>query len=288
MARITPRCSRASRSSSRAEVRAKRCTLVAVVIALFTACTGGRPSEPSLPSFTFVECPRDVQIQLLVRHSCGYLTVPEDRSQAQGRTLRLFVVKIPPPEERPRPDPVLILGDEVGALPDYGSHQAEAARLHRVVYLLDERGTGHSRPGLSCPEVDRASIEGLVEPTGDRFLHRRFLAAVTECRSRLLSSGIDPADFDLAAMAADVEDLRRALGLRSWNLAAYGSMSRLALEVIREHPDHVRAAYLDSPQFPQLDEPTEAALGTRLMLDALFHACRAEGSCRVGHPHLRQ
>jgi pimeloyl-ACP methyl ester carboxylesterase len=110
---------------------------------------------------------------------------------------------------------------------------------------------------------------------------------VDQCRSRLAASGIDPSDFDLTTMAADVEDLRRALGLESWNLAAYGSWSRLALEVMRQYPDHVRAAYLDSPQFSQLDDPTEVALGTRLVLDALFRACRAQASCQARYPGLR-
>ena len=267
---------------------ARRSALVAVAVALLAACTVGRSAESSLPTFTFVKCPQDVQIQLLVRHSCAYLMVPQDRSQPHGRTLKLFVVKIPPPDERPRPDSVLILGGEIGAFPDYGKLQAEAARFHRVVYVFDQRGTGHSRPELTCPEVNRVSTEGLVAPSGDPSLRQRFLAAVSECRSRLLTSGIDPSNFHLAAMAADVDDLRRALDVASWNLAAYGSWSRLAFEVIREYPDHVRGAYLDSPQLPQLDEPTEAALGTRIVLNELFATCWADQRCRAAYPHLRQ
>jgi pimeloyl-ACP methyl ester carboxylesterase len=268
-------------------VHTRRSTLIAVALALATACIGGRSSGSSPPAFTLIECPADVQIQLLVRHSCGYLTVPEDRSQPNGPTARLFVVKIPPPDQHPRPDPVLILGGEIGAIPEYGKLQGEAAHLHRVVFILDQRGTGHSRPGLSCPEIDRVSTEGLVERTGDPSLRRSLLAAVTDCRSRLLASGIDPSDFDLTAMAADVEDLRRALGVASWNLATYGTWSRLALEVIREYPGHIRAAYLDSPQFPQLDEPTEVAIGMRLVLGQLFAACRAQASCEEAYPGLR-
>jgi pimeloyl-ACP methyl ester carboxylesterase len=269
-------------------VQVRRSVLIAVVVPLFAACTGGGSSQSSLPSYSVAPCPRDVQVHLLVRHSCGYLTVLEDRSRPDVRTLKLFVLRIPPPDVRPRPDPVLILGDDVGALPDYGKHQGEAQRLHRVVYVLDQRGTGHSLPGLSCPEVDPLSTEGLTEPTGDPSLRRRFLAAVTACRSRLLSAGIDPSRFDLTAMAADVEDLRRGLGVSSWNLASYGSLSRLALEVIREDPGHVRAAYLDSPQFPQLDEPSEMVLGTGLMLNGLLGACGNDRSCRERYPRLEE
>jgi pimeloyl-ACP methyl ester carboxylesterase len=268
-------------------VHARRIALTAAAMALAAACTGGG-SPASSPAFTWVECPKDVQIQLLVRHSCGYLRVPEDRGQPQGRTVRLFVVKFPPPGPHPRPDPVLILGGEIGAVPEYGKLQSVAAHLHRTVYILDERGTGHSLPGLACPEIDDVSTEGLVEPTGDPSLRRTFLAAVTQCRSRLRASGIDPSDFDLTAMAADVEELRLALDIPSWNLATYGTWSRLSFEAIREHPEHVRAAYLESPQFPQLDEPTEVAAGMQLLLRQLFAECRAQMTCRAAYPHLRQ
>jgi pimeloyl-ACP methyl ester carboxylesterase len=268
-------------------VHAKRLTLAAL-LTLAAACTGGRSSESAGPAFTVIACPQDVQVRLLVRHSCGYLMVPEDRSQPDGPNVRLFVVKIPPPDQRPRPDPVVILGGEIGAVPEYGKLQGEAAHLHRIVYILDERGSGHSLPTLSCPEIDRVSTEGLIESTADPSLRRRLLAAATECRSRLLASGVDPADFDLTPMAADVDDLRRALGIPSWNLATYGTWSRLAFEVIREHPEHVRAAYLESPQFPQLDEPTEVAAGMQLLLRRLFAECRAQMTCRAAYPHLRQ
>src|SRR6266540_2298590 len=100
MERITPRCSRASHFRSRAEVRAQGCTLAAVVMLLLAACIGGRSSEPSLPTLTFVRCPQDIQIQFLVRHSCAYLTVLEDRSEPNGRAIKLLVVRIPPPDER--------------------------------------------------------------------------------------------------------------------------------------------------------------------------------------------
>src|SRR5207244_8820016 len=135
-------------------------------------------SESSPPNFAVAGCPPDVEIQLLVPHSCGYLTVLEHRSRSDGPTLRLFVVRMPP-DERPRPDPVLIVGNDIGALPDYGRYQAEAERLHRVGYVLEQRGTGHSRPGLSCPEVDRVSTDGLPERTGDPALRGRLARAGT-------------------------------------------------------------------------------------------------------------
>src|SRR5207247_1253720 len=120
----TPRCSRRSPSPDRADMHGRGSLLVAAVIASLTACIGSRPSEARVPRFTAGRCPGDVDIQLLVRHSCGFLTVRQDRQGSDDRTITLFVVRIPPPDERPRPDPVLILGDDIGATPAYGRHQA--------------------------------------------------------------------------------------------------------------------------------------------------------------------
>ena len=46
-----------------------------------------------------------------------------------------------------------------------------------------------------------------------------------------------------------MEDLRRALGVKEWNLMTSSSSSRIALEVMDRYPDHVRSATLDSPEF---------------------------------------
>ncbi len=262
-------------------------SILAAGLVLLSACTGGAPSTAAFhPSFRAATCPGDVDTLLVVTHSCGYLTVLEDRSRQGGPTIRLFVLKIPPPVP-PRPDPVLIVGDDLGAAPDYGGHQPTAQRVDRVVYQLDARGTGHSQPSLSCPEVDQLKGQGLSVPTGDPGLRQRFLTAVGACRARLARDGVDPSEFGVEQMAADIEDLRAALGIGSWNLASYGSASRAVLEAMRESPQHIRAVWMDSPQFPQLDEPTEVPTGTALAFQTLVDACRADPVCDRDHPNLQ-
>ena len=47
------------------------------------------------------------------------------------------------------------------------------------------------------------------------------------CADRLRKAGVDPAEFDVAETAADIEDLRRAVGVERWRLAGtYGTASR--------------------------------------------------------------
>lgn len=69
------------------------------VIVLILSCTGdgSNRGESFQPRFEELPCPSDVEIQTLPEHSCGYLTVLEDRANPNGRTIRVFVLKVLPP-----------------------------------------------------------------------------------------------------------------------------------------------------------------------------------------------
>ena len=99
-----------------------------------------------------------------------------------------------------------------------------------------------------------------------------FLTAVRECHDRLVGEGIDLAAYNMAEVAADVEDLRIALGVDQWNLKGFGT-GRYVFEIIRQHPESVRAAYLDTPEAPEHDLLSTAIIGTRLALGELTAAC---------------
>jgi pimeloyl-ACP methyl ester carboxylesterase len=98
--------------------------------------------------------------------------------------------------------------------------------------------------------------------------------------------GIDPSAYSLAEAAADVEDLRVALGIERWNLGGYGSGARLAFEILRRDGEHVRSLYLDSPEAPQTDLLTTAILGTRAATGRLAAACRSQPACNRRFPGL--
>jgi hypothetical protein len=60
-----------------------------VVALILSSCTGnGSGGEEAFrPRFVEVACPSDVEIQVLPKHSCGYLTVLEDRAKGDGGTI---------------------------------------------------------------------------------------------------------------------------------------------------------------------------------------------------------
>jgi pimeloyl-ACP methyl ester carboxylesterase len=253
-----------------------------VVASILASCTGDGAGgdETFRPRFEEAACPSDVEIQVLPQHSCGYLTVLEDRATGDGRTIRIFVLKVLPPQEEHPEDPVFTLGGNIGEAAEFGGSTPVAARLHRIAYVIDPRGTGHSRPKLACPEVDALDDEVATALASDDDVREEFAAAVRACHDRLASQGVDVAAYDVEQAAADVEDLRRALGIPKWNLGSLGTQSRILLEVMRSFPEHVRSVYLDSPEFPQLPDPEEAVIGTHWALQQLADACASVPRCR--------
>jgi len=257
------------------------------VALILSSCTGTGSGEDEAfrPRFVEVACPSDVEIQVLPKHSCGYLTVLEDRAKPEGRTIRVFVLTVLPPQEEHPEDPVFTIGGNIGEAAEIGGSTPVAARLHRVAYVMDPRGTGHSHPKLACPEVDALDDEVATSLASDDDVREEFAAAVKACHDRLTSQGVDIAAYDVEQAAADVEDLRRSLGIQTWSLGSLGTQSRILLEVMRSFPEHVRAVYMDSPEFPQLPDPEAAVIGTHWGLVQLADAC-ASVPCRRAIPHV--
>jgi pimeloyl-ACP methyl ester carboxylesterase len=263
--------------------------LVALSIAALS-CTGVGAARPTFhPTLRWAACPSDVEIQYFSRHRCGWLTVLQDRSTPAGKTVRLLVVETWPVGETPLPGLDSGFGSDLGNGHSYGSAAAGATRTHHIGVALEMRGTGHSEPSLACPEVDGLDPRGARAPTGDASLLSDFLAAVAACHDRLTAQGVVPADYDVNAMAQDMEDLRIALGIDRWAfLSSYGTNSRYLFEYLREFPDRVGGTWMDSPQFPQIDELSAGIEGTRDALEQLFEACADDAPCAKAYPDLAE
>ena len=64
---------------------------------------------------------------------------------------------------------------------------------------------------------------------------------------RLVGEEINLAAYNSPASAADLNDLRLALGYKEWNLYGRSYGGRLALTVMRDYPTGIRSVILDSP-----------------------------------------
>jgi len=254
--------------------------VVALVVVL-VALAGGYSVFRAVPqsvhqassAFQQARCPFPVGAGLAEGQTvrCGFLTVPEDRSQPQGPTIRLAVAIFKTPDPLPAPDPVLILGGGPGGAQLVNTGPLiNAGNLARVTsgrdfILLDQRGEGYSQPSLICQ--------------ADEILQA--------CHDRLVNEGINLNAFTTLENAADVHDLIRTLGYQQVNLEGGSYGTRLALTVMRLYPAELRSVILNSVIPPQVNAFTSIPRAATRAFDVFFQGCAADRSCNATYPHLQ-
>jgi pimeloyl-ACP methyl ester carboxylesterase len=258
-----------------------------------SAVTAAPPPQAGLARFDSAPCPYpEGVIPAHERVDCGYLTVPEDRAAASARTIRLAVAILRSPNPAPVRDPVLYLsgGPGEGALDfiGYWLTRAQTLRGNRDIILLDQRGTGYSEPNLDCWEFDALSAATRADPpASDEWIERQ-VATAEQCRDRLLAEGANLTAYNTAQSAADVKDLRVALGIFEWNLYGHSYGTRLALTVLRDYPGGVRSVVLSSPLPPQAGWWEEAAANAERAFNQVFTGCARDRVCATAFPDLQR
>ncbi len=259
------------------------------------APTQQEPSPPppapttAVPAFEPADCQFAYDAEPAVR--CGFLTVPENRANP-GRMIQLHVAIVASRSPTPAPDPVVYLSGGPGghalAAAEYFATIFDEILATRDLILFDQRGVGFSRPALECPETEEARlahIEEYLQPEEEEAI---FLEALAACRDRLTAEGIDLSAYHSAASAADLDDLRRALGYDRWNLLGISYGTRLALTAMRDfgQTGTIRSAVLAAVYPPQIDTLVEAGLNTDRAFDLLFARCAADAACAAAYPDL--
>ena len=179
--------------------------------------------------------------------SCSVLTVAADRQANDGRTVELPVIVLRATNQ-PSRSAVVIPGGGPGfaATTDAGYWATHALRTDHDIVLYDQRGTGGSTPSLECTERDDEVIKALQSAEPPPNDGGAIAEAALVCKARLEASGIVMADYDTAASADDLDELRVALGYDRWTILGISYGSRLALESMRAHPAGLRSVILDS------------------------------------------
>ncbi len=265
-----------------------------------TPTSGGPPTTtspttelPGEPGYETAPCPNPIvagvpQIDLGPDFECGYLTVPENRSNRDGRTIRIAVARVQATDPNPKPDPIVYLAGGPGGTGLASAVQRVAAswNVDREVIFIDQRGTLKADPLLSCPEIDTFSADAVYEAATDPATRTQSGAATRECYNRFLAAGYDLGAYDTAENAADVADLRIALGIDEWNLYGVSYGTDLALQTARDHPEGIRSLILDSVVPPQTNLANGFWPNAAQGYEALFDACAAEAACASAFPDV--
>lgn len=227
-------------------------------------------------------CPMKIPTEVEVKVDCGWLYVPENRLDPGSRTIKLAVARLHSRARRPKADPVVQLegGPGFPSLTDVADYATSKILDQRDYILWDQRGVGYSRPNLDCEETNEA-IWAIFSTTDQaRVEGKRIESSLVACRKRIVAGGVDLDGYNTTQNAADLADLRVALGIDEWNLRGISYGSALAIEAVRNHREGIRSVLLDSVVAP--DDPFGAVgrgeSGLRAFAE-LFDACDEGQAC---------
>lgn len=256
------------------------------------------PTRPSAvtptPTYrpTFEPAPCAFPVPSGYSPECGYLILPENRARPEGAAVRLHVAIFRNRSGSPVLDPVVHLAGGPGSsslsVAGYLFGRGLDAILDRRDFILfDQRGTGYSLPRLDCPERQALTPVLLEGTLSEDETPPAIVDAFRRCRDRLTAEGIDLSAYHSAAGAADLNDLRLALGYDELNLYAVSYGTRLALTLIRDYPHAVRSAVLDSVYPLQINLYTALAPNAERAFNVFFDRCASDSNCDASYPDLR-
>jgi pimeloyl-ACP methyl ester carboxylesterase len=223
-------------------------------------------------SWEKVPCPFDSSKSLLPV-TCGRLKVPENYQDPKGRSIEIAFMVVKAPQNVDRENPLIYLNGGPG-----GTSLIDAEMLvtrpgvHQIVVdrdwvFLDQRGTGRSTPALYCAQTD--------------------LNGLKACRDKFIKEGVDLSQYNSVQIANDIEALRKALGVKRWNVWGSSYGSRLAFTVARLYPASVRSIIHEAPDLPEDQEVVGDYRGIEIVVDKLFSKCAADAACSSRFPQLR-
>jgi pimeloyl-ACP methyl ester carboxylesterase len=235
-----------------------RFAVLAVVCSFAAAMNAAIRWEP-------FELPKGAPAQL--RAQLGRLTVPLRRASAGNAMVDLAFIRLQRGEGS-KASPIVYLPGGPGGSGTGAARSPQALASFALlaeagdVILFDPRGTGMSTPRVTCrPAVPLTPGERFGDPVKILAIFERGTRA---CVEEWQAKGVDVAGFTNRESAADLEDLRKALGVPKLSLFGFSYGTHLALAVIRGHGPGVDRAVLVGTEGPNHTRKLPGTLDTQL------------------------
>jgi pimeloyl-ACP methyl ester carboxylesterase len=271
-----------------------------LIVALIYGC-GGRgldinfdsaQPEPRSDAFETMDCPfhtPDIGPDEPTLE-CGMLTVPENHAEPNGPTIKIAVAINKTSAEKPKGDPVLFLMINPSPELRFAAFMGfffSGINQERDLIAVDVRGVGYSEPAFECPAVTDAYYKTLDASPVDPASVEMSALAYANCYQDWLKNGVDLANFNSQEIAADLIDLREALGYKQWNIISVGYGARVAQMLMRDDAQGTRSVVMDSLEPVGVDVYSDSALNAQRALDLAFQRCLEDTKCAAAYPDAR-
>jgi pimeloyl-ACP methyl ester carboxylesterase len=100
--------------------------------------------------------------------------------------------------------------------------------------------------------------------------------------------GFDLSQYNSAASALDLQDIRRALRYEQWNVYGHSYGSRLALVAMRNAAEGIRSVVLSGPEPPSVAIWFNLSGFTADVLSRVSASCAAQAACHAAFPDVEK
>ncbi len=204
---------------------------------------------------------------------CAILNIPENHKAPDGKTIDIHVTLLPPSGGQPDKEPLYFLaggpGQGASELGDFYDLVLRQARRGRELVLIDQRGTGRSKP-FSC-QLSQNPLE-----SGDSI-----------ARACLADNDHDPRYYTSAEFIQDIDVVRQTLGHEEISLMGISYGTRAALLYAKNHEQYVRAMVLDSVAPPHVPAYINDAKYAGDTLNNVVDNCLLTKDCSAAFPNLK-
>lgn len=256
---------------------------LAVLATLAVAgCTKKEKAAPTALGYHKQDC--SIAFAGLKNVECGTLVVEETRGANNGRTVSLPVVIARATASDKKADPVIYLhggpgGGIVEGVPFRLRRQPSPVTADRDWIFFDQRGTGKSSPAFDCGTAP-LSDAGITSDAG--------VQQIQECGKKAAASGADLTQYNSAVIVKDIRDLRKALGITTYNLYGGSYGTRIAMAVMQHDPEGLRAAVLNSTWAPDGNATAPLPGLVSQEVRQILGYCAADATCNARYPDLER
>jgi pimeloyl-ACP methyl ester carboxylesterase len=253
--------------------------LFAATLLLIGAFGCTQKVAPKSSALAFEDC-RLARIEQASK--CLQFEVPQDHAKPESTKIKIHVAIVPSLAPKPEPDPVFFFAGGPGQAASEIGQLVEALsplRRNRDVILVDQRGTGRSKT-LTCELGDQLKSGPEVFVQAFNSTPEQMRAEWQRCVATLKGNAATHRTDDYIA---DLELVRKALGLAKINVWGGSYGSRVALRYMKLHPEVIRTSIIDGVAPTTLRLPNDALTNSEAELRSVLQACDASPECAKSH-----